>query len=194
MKRATLSHPKTKRLARRLKVPRPHALGILAMLWDWTGEYAPQGDVGRHDDEDIAEAVDWPDDQAEALVTALVDCGWLDRHPEHRLIVHDYHDHAEEWIRRRNQRSGMEFVTRRDGVATPSSQCQPGVATAPQHPAPPTPRLAPPTPRRRRATATPTPARRMGRGEMIQAMGVKGGRGARGATSWMTKIGPSWPA
>ena len=54
MKRNTLAHPKVGKLARALEVERWGAIGILESLWCWAGRYAPRGDVGRWDPEDLA--------------------------------------------------------------------------------------------------------------------------------------------
>jgi hypothetical protein len=32
-------------------------------------------------------------------VVALVETGWLDEHAEHRLVVHDWHQHAPNWVK-----------------------------------------------------------------------------------------------
>lgn len=110
MKRGTPDHPKTKRLARTLGVPRPHAVGMLEMLWHFTARFSPNGDIGRFDPEDIAEAVDWERDPLELLNT-LVDLGWLDRPGgDGSLLVHDWSDHADESVRKTLQRRGEDFA------------------------------------------------------------------------------------
>jgi hypothetical protein len=82
------------------------------MMWHFTAQYAPQGDIGRFTDEQIAEATGWPDEPAH-LIAAMVRCGWLDEHPDHRLVVHDWHDHADYAVSRRLKKLGLDFVTRR---------------------------------------------------------------------------------
>lgn len=69
------------------------AVAILERLWHATASSAIRGDIGRFEDEVIAELVGWMGDSSE-LVAMLVDCGWLDVSTEHRLLVHDWHDHA----------------------------------------------------------------------------------------------------
>ena len=59
MKRGTPDHPKTLRLARLLGIPQAAAVGILEMLWHFTGKYAVQGDIGRFQDGEIAQAAGW---------------------------------------------------------------------------------------------------------------------------------------
>ena len=61
---------------------------------------SPRGDIGRMDNESIAIECDWPADQdPDVLIDALEDTGWLDEHPEHRLVIHDWNDHAPRWVR-----------------------------------------------------------------------------------------------
>lgn len=99
MKSGTIDHPKTKRLARRLGINLAWAVGILESLWHFTRERAPRGDIGRYADDEIADAVYWPTERpAGDLVAALIDCGWLDRHDQHRLLVHDWPEHAESYV------------------------------------------------------------------------------------------------
>lgn len=97
MKRGTPTHLKTSRVGRRLGLPKYGAVGVLECLWHLTAENALAGNIGRHANEEIAIAVDWesePDD----LISALVECGWLDEHPEHRLLVHDWPQHCEDGV------------------------------------------------------------------------------------------------
>lgn len=110
MKKAGLTHPKLLDLASRLRIPRLHAAGILDALWAWTGDFAPRGDVGRFPDGSIAGACDWTGD-ATSFVGALVASRWLDRHPAHRLIVHDWKDHIPRWVLANLKRNGQTAVS-----------------------------------------------------------------------------------
>jgi hypothetical protein len=94
MKRGTPDHPKTMRLARALGCGKAQAIGHLELLWHFTGRLAPQGNVGKWDDTEIAEACAAECDGA-VFVSALVQSGWLDVCECHRLVVHDWHEHAE---------------------------------------------------------------------------------------------------
>lgn len=109
MKSGTIENPKTKRLARALGVPRCTAIGILESLWHFTASQCPRGNVGRFSDEDIAEAVFWEGD-ASALISALVECRWLDRSEEFRLIVHHWCDHADDRVNMKLARSLDTFA------------------------------------------------------------------------------------
>ena len=90
MKRGTPNHRKTRRLAKTLDIPRPHAVGLLECLWHWAAQEIPAGDIGRCDDAEIADKLYWPEEDATRLVEALVKCHWLDAHGDCRLVIHDW--------------------------------------------------------------------------------------------------------
>lgn len=109
MKREALNHPKMLDLASRLNISRAHTVGILTLLFDFTASYAPQGDVGKHRDGAIARACDWME-CPEVFITALVDAGWLDRDDKCRLIVHDWAEHCENWVRAKLYKLNLPFA------------------------------------------------------------------------------------
>jgi hypothetical protein len=102
-------HPKMHKLSEHLDIPLYAAVGIMEMVWNYTGLYCTQGDIGRVADSAIARAVDWRK-KPEILVTALVDSGFLDRNEVHRLVVHDWPHHAQEWVKKRLARSKTNFL------------------------------------------------------------------------------------
>src|SRR6516162_936176 len=117
MKRGTPEHPKMKELARLLNIPLYSAVGIMEMLWHFTAKYAPQGDIGKFSDADIAAAVGWEVRSGSKgvrtevrLGSALVHAGFLETSPQHRLVVHDWHDHADQAVARRLARQRLDFV------------------------------------------------------------------------------------
>jgi hypothetical protein len=120
MKRGTPDHPKVRALARSLSVNHAWAVGILELMWHFAAQYAPRGDVGRYSDEEIAEACSWPIERSSELVDALVSCGFLDRHDQYRLVVHDWHDHADSAVHYRLARARERFaggqIPRLDGL------------------------------------------------------------------------------
>ena len=103
-------HPKIYHLARVLKVPRAHAVGIVECLHCEAREYAPAGDIGKFPDEQIAEWCAWTE-SAKTLVDALVDAKLVEKHRKFRLIVHDWYDHATEYVHRTLAKSRMRFCT-----------------------------------------------------------------------------------
>lgn len=122
MKRETLRHPKTLDLAARLGVDRPTALGYLTLLWDFVADASPRGDIGKWPNGAIARACDYMGDH-DAFVASLTDSGWIDENHEHRLIVHDWPDHCERWIKAKLDKLGMDFLSCYDSTpkSTPSS-------------------------------------------------------------------------
>jgi len=86
---ALRDHPKTKRLARALGVARVTAVGYLHFLWWWCVDYAPDGDLNRFSDADIADGCEWAD-APDAFVSALGAAGFLDADRR----VHDWGDYT----------------------------------------------------------------------------------------------------
>jgi len=101
--------PKIRRLAVVLRIPWPHALGLAGLLWRFTAKHAPTGEIGRHDDEEIAAALEWPG-EAEDLVAALVRCRLLDpTESAARLLVHDWPEHAPRYVSATLKRQKLRF-------------------------------------------------------------------------------------
>lgn len=113
MARELAAHPRVQRLARRLWVEIYAAAGLVVLLWEWTARHAPAGDVGRHEDLDLADAVGWHGDPA-PLVEALLDARWLARDLVYRLIVADWSAEAPDAVHRSLARAGRTFA---DGAA-----------------------------------------------------------------------------
>lgn len=107
--RGTLTHRKTRRLAKLLKLPLPCALGIMEALWHVTAEQTPDGAIGRLSNQDIADEMFW-DGDADMMVEALVGAGLIDESADHRLIVHDWPDHADDATHMRMARSLKRFA------------------------------------------------------------------------------------
>jgi hypothetical protein len=102
--------PKIRRLAVVLGVPWPHALGLAGLLWRFTAKHAPTGEIGRHDDEEIAAALEWPGEAAD-LVAALVRCRLLDpTESAARLLVHDWPQHAPRYVSATLKRQKLRFA------------------------------------------------------------------------------------
>ena len=109
MLRGTPDHPKTLALASFLGVHRLMAVGALETLWQWTARFAPAGDIGRWADAAIASGIHW-DGEAAQLIEALVECKFLDRDQQHRLLVHDWPEHADDAVHRVMARAGRRFA------------------------------------------------------------------------------------
>ena len=119
------SHPKTKKAARLLDIPKTQMIGHLLCLWWWCQEYAEDGDLTDHDIADIAEAAEWEGDPGE-FIAALTDCGlrgsagFLRRDVDGSLTVNDWMEYggkynvkkAQSRERMRNKRQADNDVTR----------------------------------------------------------------------------------
>lgn len=113
MKREAINHTKMKRLCRRLDLPLWQAVGMLETLWGLTAREAPRGDIGKLSNEDIALGLDYRGDENE-MVSALQLCGWLDPSDDHRILIHDWPDHADDAVQMRLARAHELFA---DGSA-----------------------------------------------------------------------------
>lgn len=109
MKREALKHPKMFHLAALLGCSRPEAIGYVTLLLDWVADYATAGDVGRYPNSVIASACDFTGNP-DQFVDALVASGWLDAIEPHRLVVHDWSQHCENWVRAKAQKLGIELL------------------------------------------------------------------------------------
>lgn len=83
------AHPKTKRVARALGLSIPTILGHLHLLWWWSMDYAPDGDLAEFEDWELAEAALYEGDPA-GFVEALIAAGFVDRDRK----IHDWHEYA----------------------------------------------------------------------------------------------------
>lgn len=110
MKHQAPESMKFRKLQRRLGCSRVTLVGTLELLWIAVQKNCPQGDIGRHTNEEIAIECDWEGDPDE-LVEALVETGWLDACTVNRLVVHDWEEHAPGWVKRQLARHQKSFVT-----------------------------------------------------------------------------------
>lgn len=98
MKTGAVESLKFKKLKMKLKLAHWQAVGLLEALWLFTARNAPNGDIGKHSNEDIAIHIEWSGNPDE-LMAELVDARWVDASDEHRLVVHDWHDHMPNWLK-----------------------------------------------------------------------------------------------
>ena len=117
MMRQAPSLGKFKKLLRRLRPHIEHTtidpetiiVGLLEKLWHATLTSAPAGDIGRIDDELLCETIGWRGEPS-VLLNELVECRWLDRHPVHRFLTHDWHEHCPDSHKRNMKRWGKTFI------------------------------------------------------------------------------------
>ena len=96
---SAFTHPKTRRVAKRLGVSPAAAVGHMAALWSFTAEFAPDGDLSRFDVEELELAAGW-DGEDGAFVEAAQVSGYLDDDGG-ALSVHDWSDYGGKLAERR---------------------------------------------------------------------------------------------
>lgn len=109
MKLEGLDHPKTLDFAALLQIELPTAIGHLELLWAFTGKKAPQGNIGKWPDGAIARACFWMGDP-QRFMQSLLQARLIAADPEHRYIVHDWHEHAPRWVRAKLAKAKLQFV------------------------------------------------------------------------------------
>ena len=120
-----LDHPKTRRCAAMLGIPRVYVIGHLHALWYWALDNAEDGDVTRAG-ADLAFIAEY-DGDPERFVAALTDCGigadgvgFLERDGD-RLLIHDWHGYAGKLIERRSaDRERKAAGRRKDSAGRPA--------------------------------------------------------------------------
>lgn len=101
-------HPKTIRLARLLGVSLPQVIGHLHLLWWWALDFAQDGDLTGWEPADIATVAQY-DGDPDTFVDALLTCGrdgqagFLERLPDGRLVIHDWHEYAGKYAQQRQR-------------------------------------------------------------------------------------------
>jgi hypothetical protein len=132
MKRGAPDNPKLKRLAAILQRPRYQIVGIMESIWHFCAYYAKRGDIGKWSNAEIAAAIEW-DGDAEMLVNALIDTRLLDENNEFRLLVHDWHEHADQTIQRSEEVKKLGFASGQLGNASQPSLALPSLAISNDH-------------------------------------------------------------
>lgn len=110
MKAGTLDKVKCVELQHALGMARWQVCGILQCLWFVTSDNAPQGDIGKFTDDAIADAMGMDRELFSRVLEALIACRWVDRSAKHRLVIHDWSDHCEQYVKRRLERMKLLFV------------------------------------------------------------------------------------
>jgi hypothetical protein len=96
---ALLSHRKTIRLARLLKIHKLTAIGLLHAIWWWCVDNAPDGFVSNSDLDGLSDGALWEGKPA-VLIGALEDSRFVER-LEDGVQMHDWMDYAGKLIERR---------------------------------------------------------------------------------------------
>lgn len=108
--RAVPDHPKFAQFKALIGQPKGVALGWLEAIWHFCGKFTPQGNIGKYTDSAIEAWVEWNGEPGK-LIASMVESGWLDRSTTYRLIVHDWHNHADATTRKQVGRLKLQFVT-----------------------------------------------------------------------------------
>ena len=149
------SHPKVRKLARRLDLSDVAIIGHLQCLWWWALDYAPDGSLDRHDNEDVAIGAGY-DGNPDDFVKALVDVRVIDETDDGREL-HDWMDYAGRLVEKRKKDAERKRTGRRQppDVQAPSiGHPEDGARTEPTEPNLPTEPTEPSAPKRRK-TALP---------------------------------------
>jgi len=98
---SVFGHRKTRRMARRLKMPCVHVAGHLAAIWCWAMDKTADGFLPEITEGALEEAAEW-EGKPGALVSAMKDAGYLDVDKASGVIViHDWQEYAGKLIQRR---------------------------------------------------------------------------------------------
>lgn len=118
MKVGVQTSPKFKKLVRFLRQsgdysmisPEVVATGLLETLWQVTAQHYKAGDIGKADNEDIAESIGWYG-EADLLIENLISSGWIDRSNTYRLVIHDWHEHCPTFVKGSMAKYNKEFAS-----------------------------------------------------------------------------------
>ena len=116
--RITSELVKFKNLQKDLELSLFETIGLLEAIWHFTAKNTIRGDIGQHSNQEIAEWIGWKKD-ADQMVKALTERGWLDPHPKYRVIVHDWHQHADKSIKTIMRNRKMVFVQEEELTEVP---------------------------------------------------------------------------
>lgn len=109
-------HPKTRKLARRKGVGGIRgAVGLLHCLWWWCTDYSPDGDLTKHDPEDIAIGAEW-DGEPEELLRHLTECGFIDANGDGHRRIHDWDQYGGALVEQRERNAERMRRARADSV------------------------------------------------------------------------------
>jgi len=93
-----VTHRKIMKLKRLLNIRTPMAIGYLCMIWLWSLDNAPDGDLSTLTPREIASLCDYRGKDPKALISALIEAGFLNSD----LSIHDWFDYTGKLITSRN--------------------------------------------------------------------------------------------
>lgn len=111
------THPKFKRLCRDLDLPAPYVMGLLEMMWQ-TGYIGGSDVLG--DEVDVEAAAEWPGEPG-AFFKAVRD-RWVVQGDDKRWRIHDFWDHAPQYVQRKAKRKPATRRGRTNGKTLASQE------------------------------------------------------------------------
>ncbi len=131
-------HPKTRKFARLLGVTIPTALGHLHLLWHFALKYAPDGDLARFDNDELADGCMWEGD-SDLLVRSLWAAGWTEvpEGTEGGSILHQWEEYGGKVLKQKESNAERQQQYRERQKTTPRASRNPRVTptkTAPNTP------------------------------------------------------------
>lgn len=84
------NHPKTLKLSLLLKIPKAQVIGMLLLLWWWSVDYAPDGNLSKFDIDIISGVLDYKSKDPRKAIDALITAGFLNED----MTIHDWSDYT----------------------------------------------------------------------------------------------------
>jgi len=110
MKREAFGKIKFDRLAERLQIDLAFVHGICDCLWGFTGIHYPDGNIAALRPRELARKIGVTSIEPDALIQALKDEHFLDDLPDGVLYIHDWHEHADDFVHLKLARKGEIFA------------------------------------------------------------------------------------
>ena len=104
-------HRKTYACAETLKISRVTMVGTLVSIWLWALDNTQDGSLAGISNRTIARVCDWPEKKADSLISALLECGWLDKDGD-VLRIHDWTEYAGKLMERRAKDKERKKISR----------------------------------------------------------------------------------
>ncbi len=163
MKHNTINLVKFKTLSRLLGMRMYETVGVLESLWIFTLHNARDGNLSRFSALELAAWIDF-DGDPDALIEALVQTGWLDRSEAGELWIHDWQEHAPNWLKGVAARQpGPPPSTEPSAAPSPPPSSEPSAAPGVE-PAPLPPNQTKPNPTKQNHRHPQTPSGQDGGG------------------------------
>lgn len=121
MKAGTTESMKFMVLKSKLRMPKYAVVGLLEGLWGLTAASAPDGAIGKFSNLEIAAWLEW-EGEADELIGALIDAKFVDVSDDYRLVIHDWADHAPNFIKGNLAKHGKKFAVARESTREPAKE------------------------------------------------------------------------